>query len=189
MRRWFKVSMVALLALAVIVSLAVAGCGENKDKKQAREYMNAGDELYNQASKTFGELQQVQQSALTELKDATPQKVEEFDKKLSDLADQLNGNLLGALEQYDKIEALKDVEDYKAYAQKMKNLILQYQAMMEMGTSVKEKLVTMILSGQPIDPTALMQDPDLKALMDMQSEIQKMEKEAKAFKADKKLAE
>ncbi len=189
MRRWLTSSVALFLALAVLVSLALAGCGESADKKQAKEHMNAGDEKYSQAAKTFGELQQVQQSALTELKDATPEKVQEFEKKLSELGDQLKGFLLAAMEEYDKIEALKDVEDYKAYAQKMKDLILQYQAMIEKGSSVKDKLIAMIMSGQSVDPTALMQDPELKALMDMQSEIQKMEKEAKTYKADKKLAE
>jgi|GEM_PF-3226831 len=188
MRRWLTVSLAAALCV-MVASLTLAGCGESKDKQQAKEYMNAGDEKYSQASKVFAELQQVQTSALTELKDATPEKVQEFEKKLSELGDQLNGFLLAALEEYDKIQGLNDVEDYKNYAQKMKDVIYQYQAMIEKGTSVKEKIVNMILSGQPIDTAAMMQDPDLKALMDMQSEIQKMEKEAKAYKTDKKLAE
>lgn len=189
MRRSLTVSLAVALCLLVLFSLILAGCGESKDKKQAKEYMNAGDENYSQASKVFAELQEVQTSALTSLKDATPEKVEEFEKKLSELGDQLNGFLLAAMEQYDKIQGLSGVEDYKNYAQKMKDVIYQYQTMIEKGTSIKEKIMEMVLSGQPLDATAIMQDPDLKALMEMQQEIQKMEKEAKTYKTDKKLAE
>jgi len=189
MRRWMTVSLVAALALVVAASLVAAGCGESKDKKQAKEYMTAGDEKYAEASKTFAELQGVQNSALTDLSGADPAKVQEFEKNLSELGDSLRASLMAAQEQYDKISALSGVDDYKNYAQMMKDIIYMYNTMLEAGSALKDKIVAMIVSGQPIDTAALMQDPELKKLMDLQSEIQKKEKEAKTYKTDKKLAE
>mgnify|MGYP005846984801 CR=1 FL=1 len=172
-----------ILVLSLSLAAALAGCGGDKNKDTAKQYMREGDGYYEDAGVSWSDLEDKQTelagkamqgdySAFTGEAGAALQK--EIEKTLADIVETLDS----ASASYKKITGLEGVEDYKEYASKMIKALIK-----EMSDAF-----TAVAQGQDIDLISmLMGSENMKKIDELSSDLQTLEKDAEKIKKDKKL--
>ena len=185
-----------ILVLSLSLAAALAGCGGDKNKDTAKQYMREGDGYYEDAGVSWSDLEDKQTelagkamqgdySAFTGEAGAALQK--EIEKTLADIVETLDS----ASASYKKITGLEGVEDYKEYASKMIEAVKVRQSMVGVVKALIKEMsdaFTAVAQGQDIDLISmLMGSENMKKIDELSSDLQTLEKDAEKIKKDKKL--
>lgn len=176
-------SMKRLLVFAVVLVL-LAGCGSDTGK--AKEYMKEGDKIQAELATGSSELATSMPKARTNVKDAAAmQKAAEDVKALT--AD-LDAKADKAIAEFEKIEGLSGVEDYKKYAAIQIKADRITKGMLVVIDTFLDELVAMASSGNATEERVAKSTQTYQN--DLGESIQKMMQtgtEADQLKKDKKL--
>jgi hypothetical protein len=194
MKKALLVVLIAALSMSMLA--VIAGCGTNQNKQDAQTYMKAGDD-YMATAKVSSDYLQEKQASFTsvvmsgDLSAFTGAAGDALKKDLEDNFAKIDQNLKLANDEYNKIIALDDVQDYKDYAAKMMEAIAVDQQTVLASEKLLSDLGALIAqkaAGQPVDIlTAMMNNPEIQQLTDLQEKSDSLKKEAEQIKLDKKL--
>jgi hypothetical protein len=189
-------AIVAAAALFLTVLFVAAGCGADKNKQDAQNYMKAGDEYMQEAEKGADYLAEKQNSFTSmimsnDFSAFTGAAGDALKKEFEDYFSKINQNLNAAEQEYKKIIALDDVQDYKDYANKMlEGIAVDREAMQVTETLIADVsgLIAAKMAGQQVDIlTSIMSNPNVQKLTDLQEKAEGLYDEAEQMKKDKKL--
>ncbi len=190
--------LIALLIATLLMSMlaVIAGCGTNKNKQDAQNYMKAGDDYMDAAQISWDYLEEKQTSFTAvvmsnDFSAFTGAAGEALKKDFEDNFAKIDQNLKLANGEYKNIIALDDVQDYKDYANKMIEAI----AVDQQRLLALEKLLTdlsALIAAKIADPkvdvlSGIMNNPAIQQLTDLQEQAESLKKEAEQLKLDKKL--
>jgi hypothetical protein len=119
MKKALLVVLIAALSMSMLA--VIAGCGTNQNKQDAQTYMKAGDD-YMATAKVSSDYLQEKQASFTsvvmsgDLSAFTGAAGDALKKDLEDNFAKIDQNLKLANDEYNKIIAFDDVQDYKDYA-------------------------------------------------------------------------
>jgi hypothetical protein len=183
MKKLVSIGVVVVLLVAA-VSL-VAGCGGSGDTAKAKQYMQAGDVLMKQVETEGTQLSNTIQTAFSSVTDpasfsAAVQKSKAATAKVTSTAEK-------AKAEYEKINSLSGVSDYKKYAD------LQISAMntiVELSSEVNKFLdqaVSIVNSGGSTEQLTAAQNAFTTQITSLSTKITKDQAAAAKLKTDKKL--
>lgn len=185
-----------ILVLSLSLAAALTGCGGDKNKDTAKQYMREGDGYYDDADVSWSDLEDKQTelagkamqgdyTAFTGEAGAALQK--EIEETLAAIVETLDS----AAASYKKITGLEGVEDYKEYASKMIEAVEVRQSMVGVVKALIKEMsdaFTAVAQGQDIDLISmLMGSENMKKIDELSSDLQTLEKDAEKIKKDKKL--
>lgn len=180
MKRFGVLLLVMVMALAVVAS--VAGCGSNKNKETAREYMNAGDALYLDGVKAYDEMNKMMPKLMTAAGDELTALV----GSMSAQGNAVQAAMAAARTEYEKILPLTGVEDYVTYANMQIDLTKMYDDLLQAGSAMIEKYLPQIQAGT-LDITTLLSGPEYQRIQTIGKDIETQDQINKDFKSEKKL--
>jgi hypothetical protein len=192
-----KKALIALLAAALCMSMlvALAGCGTDENKEEAKQAMIEGDG-YMDAAREQQALLQEKQNELTASFMAGDTSVmaevtgEEAQAEFKAILDDMQAELDAAEQAYTSIMEIEGVQDYKDYANKMIEAIGKYgdwlQAAQTLLGSVADILAN-LPPGQMPDVTQLANMPEIGVVTSAINEAEGLIKEADQIKLDKDL--
>ena len=187
MKKYGLLLLVAVLAITMVASLA--GCGDNKAKEDAKGYMMAGDANFDAAVKIYEDMQAAQAEAVTALMGGATTGGDAMIAEMTALADDMMVDLELAEAEYKNILALEGVEDYVTYANVQIDIIEMYRDLLKAASELLASIQATLAAGGTLDVMALMQSPEMQNITTISDEIDRLAKENKAFKSEKKLAE
>lgn len=189
--------LIVVLAVALTLSLVVfiAGCGGNKDKDTAKQYMTDGDASWQLAQDQWKKVTDMQTQITTTLMSGDLSQLQgavgtALTKQFTDGFAAVDQNNQAAKQQYDSISSLNDVQDYKDYASQMlqaidldQQRVMAFEALIQSITSYIQSLP----AGQQPNLQQLASNPDYQRVTDLEMQIQNIEKSADQLRKDKKL--
>jgi len=194
MRRPVVAILVALLSLA---SLAMfGGCGGNKNKDTAKQYMKEADILYDEVETGWKELQDKQADLAGKAMQGdyaafSGEAGDALRKEFEDALQGLSAKLDETKAAYAKINELDGVPDYQEYASKMIEVVGLNKEMIAAAQSLITEITNAFAAmaqGQEIDLMALLSGSEgFKTIGELQGKIEAAKKEADKIKKDKKL--
>lgn len=169
-----RVTLTLAIMLVAIVAVLLPGCGS--DTKQAKKYMQQGDELVKQYEGEHTAWEQSVNSATS---------IADLDK-IKDSANDMSKTAGEARAAYEKILSLKGVEDYALYADIKMEILDKQQEFISLTNVYLDQLAPMISSGDVTNLSSIgdKYGSDVKKLTD---DIYKLIEEAQKLKTDKKL--
>lgn len=190
-------TLIVVLAVALTLSLValVAGCGGNKDKDTAKQYMSDGDASWQLAQDQWNKVTDLQTQITTTLMSGDLSPLQgaagtALAKQFQDAFAVVNQNDQAAKQQYDSISALNDVQDYKDYASQMLQAIdLDQQRVMAFESLIQSitSYIQSLPAGQQPNLQQLASNPDYQRATDLETQIQNIVKSADQLRLDKKL--
>jgi hypothetical protein len=195
MRKAVIVFLVAALSLSIV---AVAGCGTDQNKEDAKAFMMAGDEYYDTFVTEWEGLQEKQTAMVTQVmggdySSITGEAGQQMATDIEDLFVSMQGNLKSANDEYEKINGLENVTDYEDYAGLMQESIVLWNKALNAGMAFKDEVMqvlTDMAAGQQVDlMSVLTGSTALQEITSLTEDAQAKAKEADSLKTDKKLAE
>jgi hypothetical protein len=186
MKKYGVVLLVMAIALTLVAS--VAGCGGSKNKDLAKQYMTAGDAEYDLGVKAYEQMQTAQADAVTKLMGGQTSDMDAMLQTLKTAGDAMRTHFTAAKVEYEKILPLTGVDDYVTYANMQIDVIDLYIDLLNAGDTFLTQVMALFTSGQTPDVMSILQSPEMMNLQQIGTDIQKLEKEAKNFKSEKKLA-
>lgn len=180
-----KNTLVLVMACLIAVSMALVlpGCGRS-DTKQARKYMQAGDDAVSKLNTQFSQWQSQATTALSSTGDPAA-KVASIEQTKASLGT-LSSAVTGAKAEYQKILGLKGVADYVKYAGIRIEALDLVQQLLDKTNELFDKLIAMESSGDMSGAEAAQQS----ASNDVQSitaKISKLDEEAQKLQSEKNL--
>jgi hypothetical protein len=177
-----------VLAMVLVTVASLAGCGGNKNKDTAKQYMTAGDAEYDKGVKAYEQMQAAQADAVTKLMGGQTTDMDAMLQALKTAGDAMRTSFTAAKVEYQKILPLTGVDDYVTYANMQIEVIDLYIDLLDAGDTFLTQVLALFTSGQTPDVMSILQSPEMMNLQQIGTDIQKLEKEAKNFKSEKKLA-
>lgn len=194
MRRSVVVTLVALLSLTSLIM--VVGCGGNKNKETAKQYMKEADVLYDEVEQAWKSLQDQQTELFGKAMQGdysafSGEAGEALRKQFEDALKELDAKLDEANAAYDRINGLDGVPDYQEYASKMMEVVKLNKEMIAAAQGLITEISSAFASmsqGKEVDLLALISNSEgFKAFGELQTKIEAAKKEADKIKKDKKL--
>ncbi|MBU1672216.1 MAG: hypothetical protein KKF41_13490 [Actinobacteria bacterium] len=180
MKRLSTVLLAGILILVLVA--AVSGCGG--DTKQAKEYTTEAESLAEDVQTSVNEIPTKFQDAFAGVTDPTQYAAaaKEVDAFLEDIKDDADK----AIAQFEKVESLNGVADYKEYAGLWIQILeLAKQTVDEMQTFISES-TNLVNAGDTAGLETLKTSFDTK-INGLVEEITSLEEEANKLKSDKDL--
>lgn len=192
MKRLLVMALVAALTLTMLAFLAGCGGGD-ENKEDAKNYMNAGDNYMDEVQTTWTLLDELQTEMGMMVMEGTALTPEDLAAMEADYEEQFTG-LANALDsakaEYEKINALEGVEDYKLYASKMIEAIDVYGKALEAAIAVAEAAGAQLAAGASLDQLMeLMNSEEFLLVDELRGDGDDLYDEAEEIKLDNKLAD
>jgi hypothetical protein len=182
-----KVLILILVSLLAVTVLAVVGCGGG-DTDTAKQYLKEADAAYKVMEKDLNELQTslttVLGGALSGNTSAvTPESIAAAEAQVNKVLQQ--APKVSAL--YKRVDGLKGVEDYKAYADAMQDVVSAQEELLNQGSNLIAQLKP--IAGDQAALTAWFQanSATFMALQESAGKVTKSYEEAQQIKKDKNL--
>jgi uncharacterized coiled-coil DUF342 family protein len=175
---------IAFILIVIAAFCLLSGCGT--DTGQAQQYLKQGDQTMNEVSTQLGQLAGMLSTINTKVSNpaemtATVKQIKEFDTELTKKA-------TAAKAEYEKINDLKGVPDYRKYAGFQIKIADDIDKLMTQFNRFVDELVNMVNSGNATQEQAsALQDSFQQQVSSLTDDISKLNQEAVKFKADKNL--
>jgi expansin (peptidoglycan-binding protein) len=181
MRRSIVLVMGCLLAVAVIVALP--GCGGG-DTRQAKQYMQSGDDAVNKLNAQSSQWQSQATTALSSAGDpaANVASLEQVKASMTGISTAV----AAAKAEYQKIKGLKGVDDYVRYAAMRVEALDLVQQLLDKANELFDKRIAMESSGDRSGADAAQQSfsEDVQSIT---ARITKLDEEAQKLQSEKNL--
>lgn len=182
-----KLPALAMVVLLGVVLLAVAGCGSG-DTKTAQEALKTAEAAYNNMNNNITQIQGALVPILGgvlvgEFSNVTAQNLQTADANIKSLVQQ--APQVSAL--YAKVDALKGVEDYKAYADAMQKVITMSEQLLDQGATAIQALLPLVGNITAIQQYFQANPNFLPQLQEASNSIIKAYNDAQQIKKDKNL--
>ncbi len=194
MKKAVTILFVTALTLSMLAFLA--GCGGDANKDEAKSLMMAGDKYMDSVMLKTEELAAMQTDLAStamggDMSALSGDAGDAMQEQVEGILSGIETDLEAAKAEYEKINALDGVEDYKEYASKMIEATDAYLEQLQYTSQLVEKLITALgamAQGQDVDIiTLMMESEELTKIEELGEAGDELAEEANQIKLDKKL--
>ncbi|MDY6795019.1 MAG: hypothetical protein SWK76_07035 [Actinomycetota bacterium] len=189
-----KTLVVVIITAMVLGVVAIAGCGGDANKDEAKQFMESGDaKMDTVITKWSGVEEQQAELATAALEGDYSEFTEESATAIADEMESIQGTLDEAYADYLAITGLDGVQDYRDYAGKMMEVIELWKKKVDNVGKLLASLTEAMIAAQggaEVDLLTLMMESEEYAdIQELDEQIDTLTEEAEQIKTDKKLAD